>query len=50
MDELIELIWRKLTECNVACSCCSSDDEYRDRVNEIGAVIDGRQWNGKRPD
>ncbi len=43
-DELLEQIWAKLTENNPACSCCNSDDEYLTRVNQIGAMIDGRRW------
>ena len=42
--DILDQIWDKLTECNPACSCCSGDDEYLDRVNQVGAMIDGRQW------
>jgi hypothetical protein len=43
-EDLIEQIWAKLTEDNVACSCCYIDLGYISRVNEIGAIIDGRKW------
>jgi len=48
MNEILEHIWAKLTEDNPACSCCSGDDEYIYRVNEVGAMIDGRRWERSR--
>lgn len=44
MPDLVEAIWAKLTEYNPACSCCSGDSEYISLVNEIGAMIGGREW------
>lgn len=45
-DPRLALIWSKLTEDNVACSCCSSDMEYVSRVNEIADIIGVPHWQG----
>lgn len=39
-------VWSKLTENNVACSCCNSNMEYIGRVNEVARIIGVPPWNG----
>lgn len=50
--ETLETILASLTEHNVACTCCDSNEQYEAKVNEVGALIDGRKWhkrwNGER--
>lgn len=41
-------IWRILTQDNVACSCCDSDIQYIDRVNEVADVLGLDHWDGTR--
>lgn len=39
--------WAALTADNPACSCCDSASSYRQRVNEVGAILGMPAWNGK---